>query len=93
MLLSDLGTLTEEMQFLDTSDYMGGKFWESMSKEEDPDESYPFPLVLKRDRASSVASAAHSGVSTPSGGRRLTENDLASADEALGKFNGGGQKK
>ena len=74
------------MQFLDTSDYMGGKFWESMSKKDDPDESYPFPLVLKRDRASSVASAAQSGQTTPSGGRRLTESDLASADEALGTF-------
>lgn len=82
------------MQFLDTSDYMGGKFWESMSKKDDPDESYPFPLVLKRDRASSVAStAAHSGVSTPSGGRRLTESDLASADAALDKFDGNGEPK
>jgi hypothetical protein len=53
-------------------------------KEEDDDEHYPFPLVLRRDRSSSVAS----GVSTPSGGLRLTEKDLTRADEALGKYGG-----
>ncbi|KAL7415013.1 glycogen synthase [Mrakia frigida] len=86
MTPGDMGTLTEEMQHLETSDYMGAKFWSSMSaKGDDEDENYPFPLVLRRDRSSSVAS----GASTPSGGLRLTERDLNKADEALGKYGNG----
>ncbi|KAJ9106850.1 glycogen synthase isoform 1 [Naganishia cerealis] len=51
--------------------------------EEDEESSYPFPLVMKaRQRSDSLASAI-SGTMTPSGGRRLTENDLMAADEAL----------
>lgn len=56
-----------------------------MTSDKDEDEdAYPFPLVLRRDRSSSIAS----GVSTPSGGLRLTETDLTQADEALGKYGG-----
>jgi len=75
----DMGTLTEEMQSLSTSDYRG-QAW-PMSKEEE-DENYPFPLVMKvRSRASSVMS----GASTPGGGayRSLSERDLEKADAAL----------
>ncbi|KAH8113181.1 glycogen synthase [Phellopilus nigrolimitatus] len=75
----DLGTLTEEMQGLGTSDYRG-TMW-PVSKE-DEDEGYPFPLVMKvRSRASSVMS----GASTPGGGsyKNLSERDLQRADAAL----------
>jgi len=57
----------------------------SSDKGDDEDNNYPFPLVLRRDRSSSVAS----GASTPSGGLRLTERDLNKADEALGKYGNG----
>ncbi|KAL1673202.1 glycosyltransferase family 3 protein [Schizophyllum commune] len=79
----DLGTLTEEMQSLSTSDYRG-QAWPSMEDEED---SYPFPLVMKvRSRSGSVMS----GASTPGGGafRSLSEGDLERADAALSKVNG-----
>ncbi|KAF5378957.1 hypothetical protein D9757_008751 [Collybiopsis confluens] len=81
----DLGTLTEEMQSLNTSDYRGYG-WPSSADEED---SYPFPLVMKvRSRAGSIMS----GASTPGGGtfNSLTERDLQHADEALSqvKVNG-----
>ena len=56
------------------------------SEKGDEEDNYPFPLVLRRDRASSVAS----GASTPSGGLRLPEKDLYQADEALGKYGNGG---
>jgi len=75
----DLGTLTEEMQSLNTSDYRGYN-WPRSSEEED--DSYPFPLVLKvRSRAGSVMS----GASTPGGGtfKSLSEGDLQKADAAL----------
>lgn len=74
----DMGTLTEEMQSLSTSDYRGQP-WPSNEEEED---SYPFPLVMKvRSRAGSVMS----GASTPGGGtfRSLSEADLHKADAAL----------
>jgi len=76
----DLGTLTEEMQGLNTSDYRGTTEW-PVSKEEE-DEGYPFPLVMKvRSRAGSVMS----GASTPGGGayKSLSERDLQKADAAL----------
>ncbi|KAI9059366.1 glycosyltransferase family 3 protein [Trametes sanguinea] len=76
----DLGTLTEEMQALGTSDYRGFN-WPS-NQDEDEDEGYPFPLVMKvRSRANSVMS----GASTPGGGRSksLSEGDLRKADAAL----------
>jgi len=79
----DMGTLTEEMQSLETSDYRGYN-WPGASEEED---SYPFPLVMKvRSRAGSVMS----GASTPGGGtfRSLSENDLAQADAALSQVGG-----
>ncbi|KAF7334391.1 Glycogen [starch] synthase [Mycena venus] len=75
----DMGTLTEEMQSLETSDYRGYNQWPGASEEED---SYPFPLVMKvRSRAGSVMS----GASTPGGGtfRSLSERDLEKADAAL----------
>ncbi|KAI6099861.1 glycosyltransferase family 3 protein [Pisolithus thermaeus] len=82
----DMGTLTEEMQRLNTSDYRGFGFPKSA---EDDDEGYPFPLVLKmRSRGSSM----HSGVSTPAPGgapKSLSERDLQKADAALNQVNGG----
>ncbi|KAI6017854.1 glycosyltransferase family 3 protein [Pisolithus marmoratus] len=81
----DMGTLTEEMQRLNTSDYRGFGFPKSA---EDEDEGYPFPLVLKmRSRGSSVH---HSGVSTPAPGgvtKSLSERDLQKADAALNQVN------
>ncbi|KAF8752896.1 Glycogen synthase [Rhizoctonia solani] len=80
MTPGDIGTLTEEMQGLHTSDYKG-QVWPGM-RPEDEEDSYPFPLVLKvRSRAGSVMS----GASTPGGGmsRTLSEGDLQRADEAL----------
>ncbi|KAG8741104.1 glycogen synthase isoform 1 [Ceratobasidium sp. 428] len=80
MTPGDIGTLTEEMQALQTSDYKGQP-WPGM-RPEDEEDSYPFPLVLKvRSRAGSVIS----GASTPGGGisRTLSEGDLIRADEAL----------
>ncbi|TFK23914.1 glycogen synthase [Coprinopsis marcescibilis] len=79
----DLGTLTEEMQSLNTSDYKGYS-WPNNLDEED---SYPFPLVMKvRSRSGSVIS----GASTPGGGvfRGLSEGDLRKADAALSHVNG-----
>ncbi|THH27267.1 hypothetical protein EUX98_g6924 [Antrodiella citrinella] len=76
----DMGTLTEEMQALNTSDYRG-THWGGVT-EEDEEEGYPFPLVMKvRSRASSILS----GASTPGGGRSksLSEHDLRKADAAL----------
>ncbi|EPS99936.1 hypothetical protein FOMPIDRAFT_1024034 [Fomitopsis schrenkii] len=80
----DIGTLTEEMQALGTSDYRG-YHWPSQA--DDEDEGYPFPLVMKvRSRASSVMS----GASTPGGGKSnsLSEGDLRKADAALSQVNG-----
>ncbi|KAI6018129.1 glycosyltransferase family 3 protein [Pisolithus microcarpus 441] len=82
----DMGTLTEEMQRLNTSDYRGYGFPKSA---DDDDEGYPFPLVLKmRSRGSSM----HSGVSTPAPGgatKSLSERDLQKADAALNQVNSG----
>lgn len=78
----DMGTLTEDMERLRTSDYRGNHHW----PEEDED-SYPFPLVMKvRSRSSSVIS----GASTPGGGaiKSLSERDLQKADAALSRVNG-----
>ncbi|KAK0447466.1 glycogen synthase [Desarmillaria tabescens] len=74
----DIGTLTEEMQRLETSDYRG-QAWPGGV---DEDDSYPFPLVMKvRSRSGSVMS----GASTPGGStfRSLSEGDLKKADAAL----------
>ncbi|KAI0776849.1 glycogen synthase [Trametes elegans] len=79
----DLGTLTEEMQALGTSDYRGFN-WPAGQDEDE--EGYPFPLVMKvRSRANSVMS----GASTPGGGRSksLSEGDLRKADAALSNVN------
>lgn len=67
----DIGTLTEGMAGLDTSDYNGGiAGWNASSNSNatggDDEDSYPFPLVLKR-RAGSVGSGLASGESTPGG--------------------------
>ncbi|KAG6825666.1 glycogen synthase isoform 1 [Tricholoma furcatifolium] len=78
----DMGTLTEDMQRLKTSDYRGHQ-WPSAEEEED---SYPFPLVMKvRSRAGSLKS----GMSTPGGGAfsSLSEHDLQRADAALSQVN------
>lgn len=75
------------MQGLDTSDYKGGSaFWRAIGAkdDEDEDEVYKFPLVMKaRHRGNSVGSV--SGVSTPGilGGKTLSAKDLDRADEAL----------
>ncbi|KAH9059621.1 glycogen synthase [Lactarius vividus] len=82
----DIGTLTEEMQALTTSDYRGGGVQWPQSHEDEED-SYPFPLVMKvRSRGSSVIS----GASTPGGGpfKSLSEGDLRKADAALSQVNG-----
>ncbi|OBZ72848.1 Glycogen [starch] synthase [Grifola frondosa] len=79
----DIGTLTEEMQALGTSDYRGYQ-WPGGA--DDEDEGYPFPLVMKvRSRANSVMS----GASTPGGGKSksLSEGDLRQADAALSNVN------
>ncbi|KAH7886647.1 glycosyltransferase family 3 protein [Phlebopus sp. FC_14] len=80
----DMGTLTEEMQRLNTSDYRGFDWPRGTEDEED---GYPFPLVMKvRSRRGSI----HSGVSTPGGGfNSLSEKDLQKADAALSQVNGG----
>ena len=102
MTPGDYATLTEEMEHLGTSDYMGAKSgllliplsvsqelmpsigWKGINDLTDDDENnYPFPLVMKpRGRSDSLASAI-SGAATPSGGRKLSEKDLARADAAL----------
>ncbi|KAK2465047.1 hypothetical protein APHAL10511_003123 [Amanita phalloides] len=77
----DMGTLTEDMEKLRTSDYRGYQW------PEEDDDSYPFPLVMKvRSRSNSVMS----GASTPGGGtfRSLSEGDLQRADAALSQVNG-----
>ncbi|KAF8887036.1 glycogen synthase [Gymnopilus junonius] len=79
----DIGTLTEEMQSLHTSDYRG----QNWPTDQDEEDSYPFPLVMKvRSRSGSVMS----GASTPGGGafRSLSEGDLKKADAALSQVNG-----
>ncbi|KAH9822382.1 family 3 glycosyltransferase [Melampsora americana] len=99
MTPGDIGTLTEDMEGLGTSDYMGNARWGTTStmNPEDEEGGYPFPLVLKR-RAGSVGLA--SGQTTPgvSGSfvngngkvmaagkeKSLSEGDLQKADEALG---------
>ncbi|KIJ37583.1 glycosyltransferase family 3 protein [Sphaerobolus stellatus SS14] len=77
----DMGTLTEEMQRLGTNDYRGVQ-WPGLTQEEE-DEGYPFPLVMKvKSRAGSI----RSGASTPGFGgmsKSLSEKDLQKADEAL----------
>ncbi|KAI5475234.1 glycogen(starch) synthase, glycosyltransferase family 3 protein [Pseudohyphozyma bogoriensis] len=94
MTPGDIGTLTEEMEGLGTSDYMGTQSWESMiGHKEDEDDSYPFPIVLKGNKRSGSVSSGHaSGQTTPGKAGRskvLSEGDLAKADAALSSHNGG----
>ncbi|ADV22218.1 glycogen(starch) synthase [Cryptococcus gattii E566] len=82
MTPGDYATLTEEMEHLSTQDYMGAKSWKGINDDDD-ENHYPFPLVMKpRNRSDSLASAI-SGTATPSGGRKISEQDLAQADAAL----------
>jgi glycogen(starch) synthase len=61
--------------------------WRGINDDDD-ENHYPFPLVMKpRNRSDSLASAI-SGTATPSGGRKLSEKDLAQADAALSNING-----
>ncbi|KAA1085921.1 glycogen synthase isoform 1 [Puccinia graminis f. sp. tritici] len=99
MTPGDIGTLTEDLEGLGTSDYMGNARWDSTSSGNRDEDSYPFPLVMKR-RTGSIGGP--SGQSTPGangnplngpGGqasaaaagkeRLLSEGDLKKADEAL----------
>ncbi|EKM77259.1 hypothetical protein AGABI1DRAFT_77702 [Agaricus bisporus var. burnettii JB137-S8] len=79
----DIGTLTEDMQGLGTSDYRGYGWADHV----DEDDTYPFPLAMKvRSRSGSVRS--RSGASTPGGGgvgafKSLSEGDLRKANAAL----------
>ncbi|EIW71286.1 hypothetical protein TREMEDRAFT_37716 [Tremella mesenterica DSM 1558] len=89
MTPGDYATLTEEMEHLGTQDYMGGKEWRGVTDDDD-ENHYPFPLVMKpRHRSDSLGSAI-SGTQTPHGGRKLSEKDLAQADAALSHVNGNG---
>lgn len=81
MTPGDYATLTEEMEHLGTQDYMGAKSWRGINDEEE--EGYRFPLVMKPRHRSDSMSSALSGAATPSGGRKLSEKDLAVADAAL----------
>jgi len=76
MTPGDIGTLTEEMQHLATTDYNGTQSWHDIRQLNDEDE-YPQPLHTK------VRSRGMSGSSTPGNGIPLTERDLARADQAL----------
>ncbi|WWC86959.1 uncharacterized protein L201_001840 [Kwoniella dendrophila CBS 6074] len=83
MTPGDFATLTEEMEHLGTQDYMGAKHWKGINDQDDDENHYPFPLVMKpRNRSDSLASAI-SGTATPSGGRKLSEKDLEKADAVL----------
>jgi len=87
----DMGTLTEEMQSLSTSDYRGGQVWHGVMRPEDEEDSYPYPLVMKvRSRGGSIKS----GASTPGGGmsQSLSEKDLQKADAALSHHTNGNAK-
>ncbi|BGP19532.1 hypothetical protein JCM10213_000132 [Rhodosporidiobolus nylandii] len=61
-----------------------------MKKDDDEDDGYPFPLVLKKGRGGSI-SGTTSGLTTPGGslppangrGKTLSEADLVRADQAL----------
>ncbi|WVQ76064.1 hypothetical protein IAR50_005701 [Cryptococcus sp. DSM 104548] len=87
MTPGDYATLTEEMEHLTTQDYMGAKSWHAINDDDD-ENHYPFPLVMKpRNRSDSLASAI-SGTATPAGGRRLSEKDLEQADQVLSQVNG-----
>lgn len=52
MTPGDIGTLTEEMQSLGTSDYMGAQTWESMMQKNkgDDEEDFRFPLTVRDHR-------------------------------------------
>jgi len=76
----DMGTLTEDLQTLNTNGFNWGEHV-------DEEDTYPFPLVMKvRSRSGSVMS----GASTPGGGafNSLSEGDLKKADAALSQVNG-----
>ncbi|KAH8918345.1 glycosyltransferase family 3 protein [Atractiella rhizophila] len=84
MTPGDLGTLTEEMASLNTSDYRGVRAWESMHKKDEDEEEYPFPLVLKRK------SRGPSGTSTPgmTNGDASKPIDFDIATQKLEEING-----
>ncbi len=86
LVSSDFGTLSEDMEGLTTSDYKGTSFWKTLSQPEDEEEErFRFPLVMKpRRRGTSVGSVV-SGASTPGllGSKTLSAQDLDRADLAL----------
>ncbi|WOO83750.1 Glycogen [starch] synthase [Vanrija pseudolonga] len=89
MTPGDYATLTEEMEHLSTTDYMGGKSWQGINDVDD-ESHYGFPVVMKgRTRSDSLGSAI-SGRQTPSGSRKLTEKDLDAADAALSSHSANG---
>ncbi|CCA69877.1 probable glycogen synthase [Serendipita indica DSM 11827] len=78
MTPGDIGTLTEEMQHLATTDYNGTQSWTDIRKVEEDDDSYPFPLHTK------VRSRGMSGSTTPANGRGPpSQGDLEKADQKL----------
>ncbi|KAK4048094.1 glycogen synthase isoform 1 [Microbotryomycetes sp. JL201] len=85
MTPGDIGTLTEEMQSLGTSDYMGAQTWESMmqkNKDEEEERGY-FPLVFKKKANGSTSGATTPGSTSVNGSRTLSAKDLEAADAAL----------
>ncbi|CAH7669513.1 family 3 glycosyltransferase [Phakopsora pachyrhizi] len=69
MTPGDIGTLTEDMEGLGTSDYMGNSKWGTTSNPNpDEDEGYPFPLVLKKKAGSITSGQSTPGLYGPGGG-------------------------
>ncbi|KAF8321343.1 glycogen synthase [Clavulina sp. PMI_390] len=85
----DIGTLTEEMQGLSTSDFRGSQVWNGTSFSsgtDDEENSYPQPLHTKvRSRGGSKSGASTPGFGTS---RALSERDLAKADKKLSDVGG-----
>lgn len=76
MTPGDIATLSENMQALNTEDYMGA----FRMPDPDAEEEYPFPLLIKRKglKDGKTQDAGAGGTK-----QALSEGDLAAADEAL----------